>query len=269
MMELTGTTALLTGASRGIGPHIARALAAAGVRTMGLVARDAAALERVAADLAGRGVRAVPLPSDLTVAAARADLAARAIAALGPVDVLVNNAGVENEGPFLRLDAATIDETIAVNLAAPMHLTRLLLPKMLERRRGFVVNVASLAGKKTPPFDALYGGTKAGLIEWTLGLRNELRGTGVSLGVVCPGYVTGEGMFAKFGMAPPVLVGSCTPAQVAHAVVRCVRRNDPEVFVNSRPVRPLLALAALSPRLTERLVGALGITAFQRRKVGA
>jgi short-subunit dehydrogenase len=268
-MELTGTTALLTGASRGIGPYIARALATAGVRTLGLVARDRTALARLADDLAARGVRAVSLAADLADPAARTDLAARAADRLGPLDLLVNNAGVENEGPFLRLDAATIAETIAVNLAAPIHLTRLLLPAMVERRRGFVVNLASLGGKKAPAYDAVYGGTKAGLIEWTLGLRAELRGTGVSLGVVCPGYVTGEGMFAKFQLAPPVLLGSCTPEEVAGAVVRTVRREDPEVFVNSRPIRPLLALAALSPRLTERMVEALGITAFQRKKVGA
>ena len=247
-IELRGAVTILTGASRGIGPHIARALAREGAH-LALSARDAEALERVAAEIRGLGAR-------------------EAERALGPVDLLVNNAAIENEGPFTRLDTAAITTTIATNLDAPIQLTRLVLDGMLGRRRGHVVNVASLAGKKGVPYAAVYAGTKAGLIEWTGALRLELHGTGVSLSSICPGFVTGEGMFARSGLAPAPMIGSCTPQEVAAAVVRAVRRDEPEVFVNSRPMRPLLVVAAVAPRIAERLIRAIGLVDLQRRRTG-
>jgi short-subunit dehydrogenase len=268
MRNLRNTVALVTGASRGIGPHIARALAREGAQ-LALAARSAQALEGVAASLRADGARVVALPADVGRTEDRAALVRRVEESLGPIDLLVNNAGVESEGAFLSLGADAIDQTVAVNLTAPMQLTRLVLPGMLERRRGHVVNVASTGGKKGVAFDALYCGTKAGVIEWTSGLRSELKGTGVSLSAVCPGYVTGEGMFARFAMRAPWTIGSCTPEQVAAAVVVAIRRDRPETIVNSMPIRPLLALSALSPGLGLWIVDALGITAFQRRKVGA
>lgn len=266
-MQLRGGIALVTGGSRGLGPYIARALAREGMDVV-LTARDAAGLEQVAASVRALGGRATAVPAELASAADRERLAHEAEAALGPIDVLINNAGVEAEGPFTALDAATIARTVEVNVTAPIHLARLLLPGMLARRKGHLVHLASLAGKKGAPYDAVYSGTKAALVEWSSGLRPELRGTGVGSSVICPGYVTGEGMFARFGMRPPALLGSCTPEQVAQAVVRAIRKDEPEIIVNSRPVRPLLSLYQLFPSLGERLLGWLGVTEFQRRKVG-
>jgi short-subunit dehydrogenase len=266
MIQLRGGIALVTGGSRGLGPYIARALAREGMDVV-LTARDAAGLEQVAASVRALGVRATTVPADLASAADRERLA-REAEAVGAIDVLVNNAGVEAEGPFTALDAATIARTVEVNVTAPIHLARLLLPGMVARRQGHLVHLASLAGKKGAPYDAVYSGTKAALVEWSSGLRPELRGTGVGSSVICPGYVTGEGMFARFGMRPPPLLGSCTPEQVAQAVVRAIRKDEPEIIVNSRPVRPLLSLYQLFPSLGERLLGWLGVTEFQRRKVG-
>lgn len=259
--------ALVTGGSRGLGPYIARALAGESMDVV-LTARDPAGLEQAAASVRALGVRAAAIPADLASAAERERLARQAEAAFGPIDVLVNNAGVEPTGPFAAIDGATIAQTVEVNVTAPIHLTSLLLPGMVARRRGHLVHLASLAGKKGAPYEALYSGTKAALVEWSSALRPELRGTGVGSSVICPGYVTGEGMFARFGMRPPALLGSCTPEQVARAVVRAVRTGKAEIIVNSRPVRPLLALNQLFPSLGERLLDALGITEFQRRKVG-
>jgi short-subunit dehydrogenase len=258
----------VTGASRGIGPHIVRALAARGVH-LALAARSADLLETVAAEARARGVRAVPCPADLTRPEDRQRAVERTAAALGPIAVLVNNAGIETAGAFAALTADDIAVTVETNLTAPLHLARLVLPGMLARRRGHIVNVASLGGKQGAPYDAVYCGTKAGLVEWTAALRAELRGTGVSVSAVCPGYVTGVGMFARFGVPAPRAIGSCAPEAVAAAVVRAVTRDQPEVIVNSMPVRGLLALDALSPRLGLWLVERLGVTAFQRRKVGA
>jgi short-subunit dehydrogenase len=260
--------ALLTGASRGIGSHVARALAREGVDLV-LVARSLPALEPVTAEVRALGVRAVPLAADVGVAGSCATLLARAEAALGPVDLLVNNAGLETEGAFLSLGPEAILETVAVNLVGPLLLARQALPGMLARRRGHVVNLASLGGKKGAAYDAVYCATKAALIEWTGAMRLELHGTGVSLSAICPGYVTGEGMFAKFGVPPPRTVGSCTPEEVAAAVVDAVQRDRPEVIVNSIPMRPLLALNTLSPRTGAWITRILGVTAFQRKKVGA
>jgi short-subunit dehydrogenase len=266
-MDLRNSIALLTGASRGIGPHIARALVREGAH-VAVAARSLPVLEAVAADLRSSGARVVALDVDVGQPEACASLVARAEEALGPIDLLVNNAGVETEGQFLSLDPEAIIGTVAVNLTGAILLARHALPGMLARGRGHVVNVASLGGKKGAPFEAVYCATKAGLIEWTSALRLELEGTGVSFSAICPGYVTGEGMFAKFGVSAPRTIGSCTPEQVAAAVVDAVLRDLPEVIVNSMPVRPLLALNALSPRLGRWLLQAMGITAFQRRKVG-
>ncbi len=268
MSDLSGALALVTGASRGIGPRIAEALARAGVQRMALVARDADALEQVASRLRAAGVRALAFPADLTRSADRAALIPRVEAALGPIDVLVNDAGVETVGPFVGLAADAIFATVELNLTAPMHLARLVLPGMLRRGGGHLVNIASIAGKKGAPYEAVYSGTKAGIIEWTGALRAELAGTGVSLSVVCPGFVTGEGMFARFGLAPPRLIGSCTPEEVAAAVVRAIRKDLPEIIVNSLPLRPLLAVGALSAGAGAWLLRRLGVVEFQRRKAG-
>lgn len=265
MRELRDRIALVTGGSRGIGPRIARALARQGVH-VGVAARDAAGLGRTVDEVRGLGVRAEALQADLSSAEAREALVARATEVLGAIDILVNNAGLEPEGPFAEIEPAAIEVTVEVNLIAPMHLTRQVLPEMIERDVGHVVNIASLGGKKGAPYDAVYCGTKAALVEWTAGVRAELEGTGVSLSAICPGYVREIGMFARHGMRAPALLGSCSPDDVANAVVDAIRRDRPEVIVNDRPVRLLLALNALFPRLGARMLTTLGITEFQRRK---
>lgn len=265
--SLAGARVLLTGASRGIGPSIARALAARGAELL-LVARSREPLEALAEELRAGSRRAAALAVDLGRAEERARLAREAEgAAGGPIDVLVNDAGVEPIGPFAEQPVEAIAEAVEVNLQAPLHLARLLLPGMLARRRGRLVNVASVAGKKAVPLGAVYGGTKAALIEWTSALGLELRGTGVCASVVCPGFVTGEGMFARDAMAAPALLGSSTPEQVAAAVVRVLHTGEPERIVNSLPVRPMLALYQLFPQLAARFLDGLGVTALQRRRV--
>ena len=264
-IELRGARVLLTGASRGIGPFIARALAAEG-SDLALVARSAEPLEQLAGELRTKGVRAVAVPADLARSEERVRMVRRVEADLGPVDVLVNNAGLEQVGAFVEEPEERIAEIVEVNVIAPMHLTRLLLPAMLERRRGRVVNIASAGGKKAIPYSSVYGGTKAALIEWTSALRIELTGSGVSASAVCPGFVRGEGMFARFGVAPPRTLGSVTPAQVATAVVRVLRTDQPELLVSAVPVRPMLALYQLTPGLAARVLDWFGVIQMQRER---
>jgi short-subunit dehydrogenase len=114
----------------------------------------------------------------------------------------------------------------------------------------------------------VYCGSKAGLAEWTRGISLEEEHAGIRFSTIFPGFVTEVGMFARFGLRAPWAIGSCTPQEVAAAVVRAVEHNLPEIIVNSRPLKPLLALAALSPRLAAWLMRRLGVIDFQRKKVG-
>ena len=138
---------------------------------------------------------------------------------------------------------------------------------MIANGSGHIVNIASLGGKRGVPYDAVYCATKAGLIEWSHALREEMAKYHIHVSVICPGYVTEVGMFARFGLKPPLSIGSCTPKQVANAVVRALRYRQREIIVNSLPVRPFLALGALSPALLDWLLRRLGVVDFQRRKV--
>lgn len=253
-MDLGGRTALVTGASRGLGRVMAERLAREGM-SLALAARSLGDLEDVAAELREAGSRAVPIRADLSEGEQVRELARRAESELGGVDVLVNNAGVVGTGRYHRLDPEEIHRRVRVNLLAPMTLTRLLLPGMVDGGRGHVVNIASLAGKAGPPYVAVYGATKSGLVGFTQSLRREYRGTGVSASVICPGFVTGAGMYEdareETGVEAPSRVGRTTPGDVADAVVRAIREDAPEIIVNSSPVRPLLAVTELSPRLGE------------------
>lgn len=269
MQTLTGRTALVTGASRGLGRHIARALASEGMDLV-LAARSAGPLQELAAGLEeAAGVRAAAVPADLTARGQVEDLARSAEEGPGPVDVLVNNAGVTNTCRYHLRSPDEIGRGVELNLVAPMLLARHLLPGMVERGRGHVVNMASLAGKAGPPHEAVYGATKAGLIGFTQSLRREYHGTGVGASAICPGYVRGTGMYAdgveETGVEAPKRVGRATPGDVARAVVRAVREDVPEILVNSTPVRPLLVLSEASPRLGEWLGRRLGLfRAFER-----
>ena len=173
---------LVTGASRGIGAALARGFRRRGAR-LALVARPSERLDAVARDVAG-----VAYPTDLTDLGAIVGLVEQ-VEADGPVDVLVNNAGVSHVGWFLDRTLAEIDEVVALNLLAPMHLCRLLLPGMVARRRGAVVNMSSMAAVFAPPGLATYGATKAGLAHLTAGLRADLRDQPVVLTTVHLGSV--------------------------------------------------------------------------------
>lgn len=262
MVELTGRGALVTGASRGLGREIARRLASEGMH-LALAARSESDLRELAGELRRGGTAAAVLPTDLADREAIAGLAARAEDALDGVDLLVNNAGITETARYHRRAPDDVARAVDVNLLAPMLLTRALLPGMLERGRGHVVNIASLAGKSAPPYEAAYGATKAGLLGFTQSLRREYRGTGVSASAVCPGYVSDAGMYAdalrEAGGEAPAAIGRSTSDEVAAAVVRSVSEDLPEVIVNSTPVRPLLALGEASPRLAEWLARRLGV----------
>jgi short-subunit dehydrogenase len=267
MEQLKGMVVLLTGGSRGIGPIIAEALAKRGANIV-LAARSKRGLDDVATHLSEIGGKAIVAPVDLRQSSQREKLVADVRREFGKIDVLINNAGLETEGAYAELSWASIQETIEVNLTAPMALTRLVLPEMLKRKAGHIVNIASIAAKSGAPYAATYSGTKAGLSEWTRALRLELANTGVRFSTIFPGYVREVGMFAKFGMQTPWIIGSCSPSQVAKAVVHAIEKGRVERIINSRPLRYAFIINELSPTIGDWLMRISGVVDFQRRKVG-
>ena len=189
MKELRGRNALVTGAGGGLGGYIARALAVEGAN-LALTDLPEASVDGLSAELRTRGVRVEHAPADLTDRDERRRLVAWAEDALGPIDVLVNNAGVEFGGPFVETEPEALELTVAVNLLAVMDMTRLVVPGMLDRRRGHVVNMASLAGKLAPPQLASYAATKHGVVGFTNAMRAELADEPVSASAICPGFVS-------------------------------------------------------------------------------
>jgi short-subunit dehydrogenase len=266
MIQLDGMVVLLTGGSRGIGPIIAEALAKRGA-SIALAARSEIGLHEVASQLSDLGIKVLVIPIDLRQSTQREKLVADVLREFGKIDVLINNAGLETEGAYTELSWPTILENIEVNLIAPMALTHLVLPEMLVRKSGHIVNIASIAAKSGAPYAAAYSGTKAGLSEWTRALRLELAGTGIHFSTIFPGYVREIGMFSRFGIKSPWIVGSCSPAQVAKAVVNAIQNKSVEKIVNSRPLRYTFILNELSPMLGDWIIRISGVVDFQRRKV--
>jgi short-subunit dehydrogenase len=267
MEALKGKVVLLTGGSRGLGPVIAESLAKRGA-IIALTARSKTGLDTVASNLGAKGTEIISFPADLSQPPQREKLIKDVLNEFGKIDILINNAGLETEGAYTELAWASIQETIEVNLTAPMELTHLVLPGMLKRKSGHIVNISSIAAKSGGPYAATYSGTKAGMAEWTRGLRLELRNSGIHFSSIFPGYVREVGMFARFGMTPPRMVGSCHPSKVAEAVVRAILKKRKEVIINSQPLRYVFMLNEFSPSMGDWLMRVSGASDFQRKKVG-
>jgi short-subunit dehydrogenase len=267
MEKLEGKKVLLTGGSRGIGPIIAEYLTAHG-SIVAIAARSKSNLQEIATNLNNKGHSIEVFAVDLKDGSQREQLVTDVLNKFGTIDILINNAGLETEGGYTELPWTSIQENIEVNLIAPMALTHRILPIMLKNKAGHIVNIASIAAKSGAPYAAVYSGTKAGLAEWTRALRLELTGTGVTFSTIFPGYIREVGMFAKFGMSPPWIVGSCSPYQVATAVVTAIKKSRKEIIVNSNPLRYSFMINDLSPRLGDWLMQISGLADFQRRKVG-
>ncbi len=188
MFDLTGKTAFVTGASRGIGRAIAVALAEAGA-DVALVARSADGLAETAESITAVGRAAYVIPADVTSYDAVADAAAAAIDKLGYVDVVVNNAGGSNfMVPFRDLRLSGWDKLIQLNLSSAVYVCHAFAGHLLDRGRGSVINVASVAGVAAAPLLTPYGAAKAGLISLTKSLAVEWAAHGVRVNALCPGW---------------------------------------------------------------------------------
>ena len=262
MKNLRGTTAIVTGASRGIGVYIARALAEEGVN-LSLAARSGDELEQVRAEMDALGVKAISTVCDVVKPEDRARLIEHTEAELGPVDILINNAGIERVRRFETAPDSDFTDTLAINLEAPILLTRAVVPGMLARKRGHVVNIASGAGKVGVAYCTSYCASKHGLVGFTHALRSEYEKSPVGFSVVCPGFVTDVGMYSRWedhGVHAPRIAGSSKPQKVASVTIDCIKKNRSEVIVNTPPVRPLVVIANMFPAITPFLLRKFGYT---------
>jgi NAD(P)-dependent dehydrogenase (short-subunit alcohol dehydrogenase family) len=187
--DLDGKVALVTGASRGIGRAIALAYADAGADVV-LLARDAEKLGEVATDVTSRGRRAHIAVCDVTDAEAVGAAASAAVEALGPIDVLVNNAGGNSfSTPLAGMRFSGWEKTLRLNLDSTVHLCQTILPSMLERRTGVIINVSSVAGLSGAPLMSHYGAAKAAVISLTRSLAVETAWAGVRVNALVPGWI--------------------------------------------------------------------------------
>ena len=267
MQEIANRNALITGATGGIGRCIASELAARGVN-LALVARKAGKLEELADRLASADVTVTAIAADLTDPDDMRNLPRRVRSEFGQIDILINNAGIEDLVAFYRQDPERIDAVLETNLLAPMRLVREVLPDMLDRKYGHIVNISSVAGHIGLPYEAVYSASKAGINAWSTALRQELRDTGIGISVVAPGFVGGAGMFARGGSLSPPSVGLNRPADVARAVMRAIVDDVSEIIVNRTPIRPLLTLLAASPKLGAAALRMTRLEAFMRKLAG-
>ena len=254
-------TALVTGASAGIGEALAARFAAGG-HDLVLVARRADALEALARRLADtHGVRARAMPADLSEPDAPARLAAALGRARVRVDVLVNNAGVLDQGDFVSMSPEVHRRMIDLNVGALTAMLAHFVPPMLERGDGRVLNVASIAAFQPIPSLATYAATKAFVLSLTESLAEELRGTGVTATALCPG-ITSTGMLegaaranARLAALPATVIG--TVDAVADAGYDACVRGEPIRVPGALNLAATLASRATPKWLVRRLGGAM------------
>ena len=197
MKTLGGRTALITGASRGIGIHIAKALANQGMNLV-LVARNAESLKKTSKLLESSSVKIFTVAADIGNIDQLSNLVDEVDTLANGIDILINNAGIDVCVPYHEMKTVDIVQITNVNLIAPMILSKLLLPKMIERGEGHIVNIASLSGLVGTPYEEAYTASKHGLVGFSRSLRITAMGESypVGISVICPGFISDTGMWA-------------------------------------------------------------------------
>lgn len=243
-MKVSDSVVLVTGASRGIGRAVAEAAARRGAR-VGLLARDEADLRETLEAIGGRGCVA---PADVGDREAVVAAVARVADELGPVDVVVANAGIGQYGRFVDADPETLEQLVRVNVMGTFHTVGAVLPGMVERGRGHVVIVGSIAGRIGAPFEAAYSATKFAQTGFAEALGIELTGTGVGVSLISPGVIATDFFRARGHEYDRAFPRPIPPEKVAAAVVDAVEKEQAQRTV-PRWLGPTVVMRHLAPAL--------------------
>jgi NAD(P)-dependent dehydrogenase (short-subunit alcohol dehydrogenase family) len=188
MQPLIGRIAIVTGAGGGIGRAVSLMLAQSGARVV-LAARNQARLEKVGDEILSAGGEALAVPTDVTREEGLKTLVDRTLQAYGSIDYLINNAGWGKKSPVVKSQISDWDQTLSVNLRAPMILSKLVLPTLIDKRSGAIINIGSISGKQGSANVAAYAASKFGLVGFTESLFEEVREHGIKVSVIHPGFV--------------------------------------------------------------------------------
>ena len=249
-MNIQGKTALITGASRGIGRAIAIELAQQGAKRLLLVARDRQRLTEVATQIEAMGVEVVILALDLSQPVEVNIAIAQAWRNYGPIHLLVNCAGVAHQAPFLRSPLPKMQEEIATNLMGMYTITRLVARRMAAQQEGTIVNVSSLMGKIAAPTMATYSATKSAILGFTQALRGELAEHNIRVVALLP-TLTDTDMVRDLQLFRWVV--PMTTQQVAQALITGLRKDTPEILVGWQSHLAVLC-SRIAPRLLETVL---------------
>jgi short-subunit dehydrogenase len=248
-MKVAGRTVLVTGATGGIGHAIARRLHAAGAKLI-LTGRRSDVLAPLAAEVGNARALGIDLADPAQVR--------QLIDDAGDADVLVANAALPASGHLHTFSDEEIDRALAVNLRAPIVLARAMTERMVGRGEGHVVLMNSQSGRVATVGQSMYSATKFGLRGFGLGLRGDLHGTGVSVSLIFPGFISDAGMFADAGVKLPFYAGTNTPDDVAAAVLRAIERDKAEIDVVPLGMRVGATVARVAPHLSAKITRRLG-----------
>ncbi|MDC0713954.1 SDR family oxidoreductase [Stigmatella sp. ncwal1] len=263
-LSFRGKTVLITGGSRGLGLILARQFLQEGAR-VAICAREESTLARARAELDALGGQAMAVSCDVTDPVQVEAMVAEVQETLGPVDVLVNNAGLIQAGPIEAMTLEDFEEAIDIHLWAPLYTTLAVLPEMKKRRQGRIVNIASIGGKISVPHLVPYSASKFALVGLSDGMRVELAQDGIQVTTVCPGLMrTGsprnasfkgdhEGEYAWFYVSDSLPGFSMSAEKVARKILDAVRRGDAELLVGL-PAKLGAVARTLAPNLTAALL---------------
>lgn len=249
-MKISDSTILITGASGGIGGAIARQLAQRGA-TLILINRDSDKLAAFAAELRASGGKVIPLAGDLATPGEPARLVQAALDQAGTVDILVNCAGVQNFGFFAEESAADTATLFNINTIAPIALTNALLPHLLKKGKGQIVNLGSIFGSIGFPCFASYSASKFALRGFSEALRRELAGSGIGVTYVAPRFTrTAFNRNAVTRMANALKMNQDEPESVAASVIAAIEHNDRERYLGW-PEKLFVRINSILPRLVD------------------
>lgn len=229
---MAGKVALVTGASRGVGLAIARRLGQMGA-SVAICSRDAQRIESAREQLQSEGSKVFAAPADVGSAGEVESLVKNAEKVLGPIEILVNNAGIGYFGPTHEADEANWDAVLGTNLKAVFLLSRAVAPGMIRRKTGHIINIASLAAKSAFPGGGIYCASKWGLLGLTQCMAEDLRPHGIRVSAICPGSVATD-FSPHAGKDPRKML---QPGDIAHAVETIVTQ-EPQSFISEISLRP-------------------------------